>query len=50
MWPNLQLTIDLVLFTEEILLEKLHFLCSEGAKTMVQVIAKNSIVFTKNIT
>ena len=29
MWPNPQETADLVTFTEEILYEKLHFLCSE---------------------
>ena len=29
MRPNLQETADLVTFTEEILNEKLHFLCSE---------------------
>ena len=28
MWPNPQETADLVTFTEEILNEKLHFLCS----------------------
>ena len=29
MWPNLQETVDLVTVTEEILNEKLHFLCSD---------------------
>ena len=29
MWPNPQKTADLVIFTEEILKEKLHFLCSD---------------------
>ena len=28
MWSNPQETVDLVTFTEEILNEKLHFLCS----------------------
>ena len=28
MWPNLQETVDLVTFTEELLNRKLHFLCS----------------------
>ena len=28
-WPNPQKTADLVIFTEEILKEKLHFLCSD---------------------
>ena len=28
MWPNLQFSADLVTFTEEILNEKLQFLCS----------------------
>ena len=30
MWPNPQLPTDLLTFTEEILNEKLHFLCSAG--------------------
>ena len=30
MWPNPQETVDLVTFTEEILNEKLTFLCSDG--------------------
>ena len=29
MWPNRQETADLVIFTEEILDKKFHFLCSE---------------------
>ena len=29
MWPNPQFPADLITFTEEILSEKLHFLCSE---------------------
>ena len=29
MWPNPQVTADLVTFTEEILNRKLHFLCSD---------------------
>ena len=33
MWPNPQKTADFVTFTEEILNEKLHFLCS-----MIQMI------------
>ena len=28
MWPNLQETVDLVTFTEEILNKNFHFLCS----------------------
>ena len=28
MWPNPQFPVDLVIFTEEILNGKLHFLCS----------------------
>ena len=35
MWPNLQETVDLVRFTEEILHGKLHFFCSD-AVTMHQ--------------
>ena len=30
MWPNLQFPADLVIFTEEILNEKLHFLGSDS--------------------
>ena len=30
MWPNPQISADLVLFTEEILNGKLHFLCSDS--------------------
>ena len=33
MWPNLQKSADLVIFTEEILNGKLHFLCSNEALT-----------------
>ena len=29
MWPNPQETVDLLTFTEEILNERLHILCSE---------------------
>ena len=29
MWPNPQLSLDLVTFTEKILYGKLHFLCSD---------------------
>ena len=32
MWPNPQFLAGLVTFTEEILNEKLHFLCSENNK------------------
>ena len=41
MWPNPQETADLFTFTEEILNEKLHFLCSGKRGTywsMTQVI------------
>ena len=34
MWPNPQETPDLVTFTEEILNETLHFLCSKTCFTM----------------
>ena len=30
MWQNPQEAVDLVTFTEEILNERLHFLCSDG--------------------
>ena len=33
MWPNPQETTDLVTFTEEILNEKLHFLCNVSCET-----------------
>ena len=29
MWPNPRFPVDLITFTEKILYEKLHFLCSE---------------------
>ena len=35
MWPNPQETADLVIFTEEILNGKLHFLCSENIKDFI---------------
>ena len=34
MWPNSQKTEDLVSFTEEILNEKLHFLCGDQQKVL----------------
>ena len=37
MWPNPQVTADLVTFTEEILNTKLHFLCSGRKLTEVTV-------------
>ena len=30
MWPNPQIPVDLIAFTEEILNGKLHFLCSDA--------------------
>ena len=32
MWPNPQETVDLLIFTEEILNGKFHFLCSDQFK------------------
>ena len=32
MWPNPQEIVDLIVFTEEILNGKLHFLCSDGLR------------------
>ena len=44
MWPNPQFPTDLVTFTEEILNENLHFLCSvlveEGVKRTPNFLAK----------
>ena len=34
MWPNPQEPADLVTFTEEILNEKLHFLCSDKSSAV----------------
>ena len=36
MWPNPQETMDLIPFTDEILNEKLHFLCSETGGSFSQ--------------
>ena len=41
MWPNPQETADLVTFTEEILNEKLYFLCSVTCKNGVSTILFN---------
>ena len=38
MWPNRQKTADLAQFTEEILNEKLHFLCSD-INTIFKIVA-----------
>ena len=35
MWPNPQFPADLVTFTEEILNEKLHFLCSDPSSDLI---------------
>ena len=35
MWPNPQFPADLVTFTEEILNEKLHFLCSDLSSDLI---------------
>ena len=37
MWTNLQETADLIIFTEEILNEKLHFWCSDGRALLLVV-------------
>ena len=48
MWPNPQVPADLVTFTEEILNEKLHFLCSEYVRNAPEVL-KNEKHFSKII-
>ena len=45
MWPSPQETVNLVTFTEEILNEKLHFLCSNtkaknGEKFKIAIVTK----------
>ena len=37
MWPNPQVTADLVTFTEEILNGKLHFLCSVSINDVTEL-------------
>ena len=37
MWPNPQETADLITFNEEILNEKLHFLCSAFEKVLLEI-------------
>ena len=49
MWPNPQFSVDLVTFTEEILNEKLHFLCS-GHVLHYQVSDCHSLYLRNNIT
>ena len=48
MWPNSQETADLVTVTEEILNEKLHFLCSahfkEEKKTLDVSLKKTKLI------
>ena len=50
MWPNPQKTADLVTFTEEILKEKLHFLCSVSKRYKIATLAKKQVsdAFEKN--
>ena len=43
MWPNPPETADLVTFNQEILYEKLHFLCSEHALCCVVLIVNLKI-------
>ena len=37
MWPNPQFSADLVIFTEEIINGKLHFLCSDKPKNKIKL-------------
>ena len=48
MWPNPQETADLVTFTEEILNEKLHFLCNVIAKHEAYGLDSLTLEFIKN--
>ena len=44
MWPNLQETVHLVKFIEEILNGKLHFLCSELSKNFENEIPSSTLI------
>ena len=44
MWPGPQETADLVTFNEEIIYEKLHFLCSECSSTLIKT---DQLIFYK---
>ena len=44
MWPNLQETVHLVKFIEEILNGKLHFLCSELSKNLGNEIPSSTLI------
>ena len=50
MWPNRQETEDLVKFTEEILNEKLHFLCSVNTKILINPTRHISLNYILNTT
>ena len=58
MWPNPQFPADIVIFTEEILNEKFHFLCSGGKRhylfyikfSLFVVVVTTLQIFKKSIT
>ena len=46
-WPNLQFPADLVKLTEEILIGKLHFLCSAEFHTAIQSFMQGTLIYVK---
>ena len=49
MWPNLQETVDLVTFTEEILEENLYFLCNVSSKKYWRIAKQKLVTFLKGL-
>ena len=49
MWPNLQETVDLVTFTEEILEENLYFLCNVSSKKYWRIAKQKLVTFLKGV-
>ena len=45
MWPNPDKTVDLLIFTAEILNGKLHFLCTESRTNFTNIRGSISVVF-----
>ena len=49
MWPNLQETVDLLTFTEEILDEDLYFLCNVSSKKYWRIAKQKLVTFLKGV-
>ena len=49
MWLNLQETVDLVTFTEEILEENLYFLCNVSSKKYWRIAKQKLVTFLKGV-